>query len=206
MPLSINRPGYAEVDAVCHPSPDHETWEWFMRDVMKMPPSMMPGVEYAVNRQVWRHAKDPVGHLRIAAENWDKRRVLKEKGCFGKVVISDALSTGRAGYAQIDAASCLTPDAEAWEPFMRDVVQLPLSMLPAIRYAVKAGRWKVAGDPIGQIRNFARNHDKRRTRSKKSEQETEPRTPRTVLDQVGTPKQQLCWIFSPNGGRDYGKA
>jgi hypothetical protein len=49
------------------------------------------------------------------------------------------LSTSRPGSAEIEAVSRLASDSAEWWPFLRDVLKLPFSMLPAVRYAVKAG-------------------------------------------------------------------
>jgi hypothetical protein len=72
-----------------------------------------------------------------------------------------ALSINRPGYAQVEAVSRLVSNSAEWWPFMRDVMQMPLSMLPTVRYAVKAGAWRQAKDPVGQLRTAAENHDKR---------------------------------------------
>lgn len=73
-----------------------------------------------------------------------------------------ALSINRPGYAQIEAASHLKQDDEAWTAFMREVMQMPLSMLPAVRYAVKTHKWRLAREPIVQIRNIASHWEARR--------------------------------------------
>ena len=63
----------------------------------------------------------------------------------------------RPGYDQIRAASFLPPNAEAWKPFVRDVLGLPLSMLPGVQYAVNTKVWKNAKAPLEQVRNAATN-------------------------------------------------
>jgi hypothetical protein len=50
-----------------------------------------------------------------------------------------------------------------WEPFMRDVVKMPLSMLDAVQYAVKAKWWENANDPLEQVRQSAAKWAKRRS-------------------------------------------
>jgi hypothetical protein len=82
-----------------------------------------------------------------------------------------ALSTNRPGYAQIEALSHLASDSADWWPFVRDVLNLPFSMLPAVRYAVKAGGWRIAKDPVGQLKNAAENHARRRALSGKPTEE-----------------------------------
>lgn len=83
------------------------------------------------------------------------------------------LSTDRPGYAEVASASHLAADSAEWLPFLRDVLKLPFSMLPAVRYAVKADRWRVAKDPVAQIRNSAENWDKRRVLSEKPPEDGE---------------------------------
>ena len=73
----------------------------------------------------------------------------------------------RPGFAQIQAASCLAPDTEAWEPFVRDVLGMPLSMLRAVQYAVNTKAWRLAKDPLGQVRTSAKNWMTRRALSYK---------------------------------------
>jgi len=65
------------------------------------------------------------------------------------------LSDKRRGYAQIKAASLLARDSEAWGPFMQDILKLPLSMLPGVQYAVNRKAWRLATDPIMQVRDAA---------------------------------------------------
>jgi hypothetical protein len=73
----------------------------------------------------------------------------------------------RPGYSQIQAASLLAPDSEAWEPFMRDVLKMPLSMLRAVQYAVNVKAWRLANDPLAQVRKSAGNWAVRRALSEK---------------------------------------
>jgi hypothetical protein len=74
----------------------------------------------------------------------------------------------RRGYTQLEAVCLLKPDAEGWEPFTRDVLNMPISMLPAIQYAVKAKRWQTAIDPLGQVRRTAENWAGRQARTQPS--------------------------------------
>jgi hypothetical protein len=71
----------------------------------------------------------------------------------------------RPGFTELEAASTWAPSSEEWIPFMRDVLNMPLSMLPAVHYAMGCKAWKVAKDPIKQVRGFAQNWEKRRARS-----------------------------------------
>ena len=71
----------------------------------------------------------------------------------------------RPGYAQIQEASRLAPDAEAWDPFARDVLGMPLSMLRGVQYAVNTKAWRLAKDPLGQVRKSAENWITRRALS-----------------------------------------
>src|ERR1700693_102929 len=68
----------------------------------------------------------------------------------------------RPGYAQIEAVSLLAPDSQKWEPFTRDVLKMPLSMLQAVQYAVKAKGGRHTNDPLEQVRNIAENWEGRR--------------------------------------------
>jgi hypothetical protein len=49
--------------------------------------------------------------------------------------------------------SHLAPNSEAWLPFMRDVILLPMSMLPAAQGVVKIGMWRKAHDPLKSVRD-----------------------------------------------------
>ena len=46
-------------------------------------------------------------------------------------------------------------DSAGWVALMKNVINLPLSMLPAVKHAVKFGKWKVANDPIRCVRENA---------------------------------------------------
>ena len=67
------------------------------------------------------------------------------------------LSVLRPGYPQVKAASLLPRDAEAWEPFVRNVLGLPLSMLPEVQQPISRKTWMLAKDPLEQVRNAATN-------------------------------------------------
>jgi hypothetical protein len=61
---------------------------------------------------------------------------------------------GRAhlGCAALRAASALHPDSGAWAFFMREIVRLPREMTPAVSQVVRLGWWKLAEDPIAEVR------------------------------------------------------
>ena len=71
----------------------------------------------------------------------------------------------RPGYAQIEAASQLAPASEAWWPFMRDFLGLPLSMLPAVQWVVKANVWKRARYPIQSVKTSAERRAARESKA-----------------------------------------
>jgi len=64
-------------------------------------------------------------------------------------------------YPEIEAASQGPPDAGEWPAFVRDVVQMPESMLPAIQEAIRQQRWKIAPNPLASIRTAAHQEAKR---------------------------------------------
>jgi hypothetical protein len=71
----------------------------------------------------------------------------------------------RPGYVQIDAANRLELDSAAWEPFMRDVLGLPLSMLPAVQWTVRMNLWRRASDPLKCVRKTAERRAVRELRA-----------------------------------------
>lgn len=64
-------------------------------------------------------------------------------------------------YPEIEEASKWPPDAEQWSAFLRDVVQMPESMLPAVQEAVRQHKWKIAPNPLASIRTAAHQEAKR---------------------------------------------
>jgi hypothetical protein len=64
-------------------------------------------------------------------------------------------------YAEIDAASQLAPDAPEWQAFVRDVIQLPEALTPAVQEAIRQQRWKIAPNPLAAIRTAAHQEAKR---------------------------------------------
>jgi hypothetical protein len=64
----------------------------------------------------------------------------------------------RPGYTQIEAVSFLASDSKGWETFMRDVLNMPLSMLTAVQHVVvKRRHWMIASDPLKQVKSAAEN-------------------------------------------------
>jgi hypothetical protein len=64
-------------------------------------------------------------------------------------------------YAEIEAASQWPHDSEAWAAFVRDVVQMPETMIPAIQEAIRQQRWKIAPNPLAAIRTAAHQEARR---------------------------------------------
>jgi hypothetical protein len=64
-------------------------------------------------------------------------------------------------YPEIEAASQWAHDAEEWQAFARDVVQMPVTMIPAIQEAIRQQRWKIAPNPLASIRTAAHQEAKR---------------------------------------------
>jgi hypothetical protein len=64
-------------------------------------------------------------------------------------------------YAEIEAASQWPHDSEAWGAFVRDVVQMPENMTPAVQEAIRQQRWKIAPNPLAVIRTAAHQEARR---------------------------------------------
>jgi hypothetical protein len=64
-------------------------------------------------------------------------------------------------YAEIETASQWAHDSEDWQAFVRDVVQMPETMIPAIQEAIRQQRWKIAPNPLASIRTAAHQEAKR---------------------------------------------
>jgi hypothetical protein len=64
-------------------------------------------------------------------------------------------------YNEIDAASQWAHDSEQWGAFVRDVVQMPETMTPAVQEAIRQQRWKIAPNPLASIRTAAHQEAKR---------------------------------------------
>jgi hypothetical protein len=58
-------------------------------------------------------------------------------------------------YPEIEAASQWPVDSEQWQAFVRDVVQMPATMIPAVQEAIRQQRWKIAPNPLASIRTAA---------------------------------------------------
>jgi hypothetical protein len=65
------------------------------------------------------------------------------------------------GYAEIEAVSQLPPESDAWEAFMRDVVQMPAAMTPAVQEAVRQPQWRISPNPLAVVRKMAYQEAKR---------------------------------------------
>ena len=64
-------------------------------------------------------------------------------------------------YAEIDAASQWPIEDESWNAFVRDVIQMPETMKPAVQEAIRQQRWKIAPNPLASIRTAAHQEAKR---------------------------------------------
>jgi hypothetical protein len=64
-------------------------------------------------------------------------------------------------YPEIEAASQWAPDSDQWQGFVRDIVQMPETMTPAIQEAIRQQRWKIAPNPLASIRTAAHQEAKR---------------------------------------------
>ena len=58
-------------------------------------------------------------------------------------------------YNEIEAVSRLPYDSPEWAVFVRDVVQMPETMTPAVQEAIRQQRWKIAPNPLASIRTAA---------------------------------------------------
>jgi len=65
-------------------------------------------------------------------------------------------STKTAMREKLDSLSRLGDGAGEWDSFTREVLRLPLWMLPAVRTAVRRRDWDSASDPLEKIRNSVR--------------------------------------------------
>ena len=65
------------------------------------------------------------------------------------------IDDARPGYAEIKAASALHPDSGAWAFFMREIINLPREMTPAVCQVIRLGQWHDAPDPVEAIRSYA---------------------------------------------------
>jgi len=63
----------------------------------------------------------------------------------GPVIVPEHL---RPGYRELMVARYDGLDAYGWSALMTGTLHLPLSMLPAVKHAVKMGIWRQAKDPV----------------------------------------------------------
>jgi hypothetical protein len=66
-----------------------------------------------------------------------------------------------AGYAQIEAASQFNQDTPEFIAFVKDVVNMPVEMAPAVSEAISQQKWKIAPNPLAVIRTAAHQAAKR---------------------------------------------
>jgi hypothetical protein len=66
-----------------------------------------------------------------------------------------------AGYAEIEAASQQAQDSPEFVSFVRDIVNLPAEMAPAVAEAIAQKKWKVSPNPLGTIRTASHQEAKR---------------------------------------------
>ena len=61
-------------------------------------------------------------------------------------------STSAAARIKLEALATLPDDAPQWPAFLRDEMRLAPWMLPAAQAAVRQGAWRLASDPVAQVR------------------------------------------------------
>jgi hypothetical protein len=66
-----------------------------------------------------------------------------------------------AGYAEIEAASNAAQHSPEFVAFVRDVVNLPAGMAPAVAEAIGQKKWRVSPNPLGAIRTASHQEAKR---------------------------------------------
>ena len=59
--------GYAEIHLASLWSPDAESWDRFMQNVLRLPAWMLPVVQRVVRRRAWRKAAYPLEQIRAAS-------------------------------------------------------------------------------------------------------------------------------------------
>jgi hypothetical protein len=64
--------------------------------------------------------------------------------------------TGDAVRLKVTYLSELPSEAPEWIPFMRDVIRMPMWMLPAVRAAIQQKDWVTGHDPLERIRSAVR--------------------------------------------------
>jgi hypothetical protein len=66
-------PFYAEIEAASQWAVDDESWNAFVRDVIRMPEAMKPAVQEAIRQQRWKIAPNPLASIRTAAHQEAKK-------------------------------------------------------------------------------------------------------------------------------------
>ena len=66
-----------------------------------------------------------------------------------------------AGYAEIEVASQKAQDSPEFVDFVRNIVNLPTEMAPAVAEAIAQKKWKVSPNPLGAIRTASHQEAKR---------------------------------------------
>jgi hypothetical protein len=64
-------------------------------------------------------------------------------------------------HTEIEAASALAQDSPEFISFVRDVVNMPVEMAPAVFEAIRQQRWKISPNPLAGIRTAAHQEAKR---------------------------------------------
>jgi hypothetical protein len=59
------------------------------------------------------------------------------------------------GYAEIEAASQNAQDSPEFEAFVREKLNMPAEMAPAVAEAIGQQKWKIAPNPLGVVRTAA---------------------------------------------------
>ncbi|MDQ6664874.1 MAG: hypothetical protein M3Z23_10820 [Acidobacteriota bacterium] len=65
------------------------------------------------------------------------------------------------GYAEIDTASRHVEDSPEFIAFVRDVVNMPVELAPAVAEAIRQQKWKIAPNPLAVVRTAAHQEAKR---------------------------------------------
>jgi hypothetical protein len=64
-------------------------------------------------------------------------------------------SHARPGYTAIEAASKLAADAPEWEPFIKDVLGMPVELLRSVQRVIQRRLWMRVHDPLECVRTNA---------------------------------------------------
>jgi len=60
-----------------------------------------------------------------------------------------------SGYAEIEAATPFPDESPEFGTFVREVLNMPVEMAPAVRDAISQQKWKISPNPLAQIRTAA---------------------------------------------------